>query len=474
VPPGAGVARGNHGPSSRITLFVKAQRLYDRSLSLAVLAAGVLAGCSGARPARFQSASPTADAPAVLREYDRLAGLDLWPGFAPLAVPLALYDGERTWLYRHPAPPPPYSTHHALPELAVRPGRDSLVTANSTVILAGVRTAAAMPSPAPVLQRAATLIHEAFHAFQLSRHPSWGANEVHLFTYPFADASLLALRRIEYAALRAAALSRAPGEVACNARAALSARRQRFAAMSADSRSYERGNELREGLAEYVEQRSVGFPRSALPEDDAPIEGIRQRGYVTGLAMGMILDRVLPAWRDRLERSDSTWLDALLDSALAAVPGEVCTIAPRERAAFERQAAADVAALAAARERARRDFMEQPGWRIVIVAAAPLWPQGFDPLNVRLLDSATVLHSRFMRAGNERGTVEVLGRQAVTRAAGEHPLFNGVREVVIAGLTDEPRVLESQGILGFEAPGVRGEFRGAIVERSAGVITIRL
>jgi len=36
------------------------------------------------------------------------SGRSFWPGFDPLAVPLALYDGQATWLFRHPHPPPEF------------------------------------------------------------------------------------------------------------------------------------------------------------------------------------------------------------------------------------------------------------------------------------------------------------------------------------------------------------------------------
>src|SRR5687768_10204511 len=43
----------------------------------------------------------------------------LWPGFEPLRVPLAIFDGERTYLFRHPSPPSGYAP--------VAGGRDILV-----------------------------------------------------------------------------------------------------------------------------------------------------------------------------------------------------------------------------------------------------------------------------------------------------------------------------------------------------------
>ena len=42
----------------------------------------------------------------IEREIERIAGMKpLWPGFDPLKIPLAIYSGEATYLFRHPAPP---------------------------------------------------------------------------------------------------------------------------------------------------------------------------------------------------------------------------------------------------------------------------------------------------------------------------------------------------------------------------------
>ena len=42
---------------------------------------------------------------AVVAALDRFAETPLWPGFEPSEYPLAIYDGERTLLMRHPSPP---------------------------------------------------------------------------------------------------------------------------------------------------------------------------------------------------------------------------------------------------------------------------------------------------------------------------------------------------------------------------------
>jgi hypothetical protein len=138
-----------------------------------------------------------------------------------------------------------------------------------------------------------------------------------------------------------------------------------------------------------------------------------------------------------------------------------------------------VEALLAERSARRTAFEARPGTRLVVEAAEgqPLWPQGFDPLNVHRVDGG-VLHTRFLRLGNEGGYVEMVVEpgaevEALTEAAGPHPLFNGVSRLVIAGLT-EPEVEEADGAVSLRARGVTLQLSGAAVEQSEGEVRIRL
>jgi len=51
------------------------------------------------------SPAPAPDVFKVMAEFDREAATGLWPGFEPQKIPLALYDGKKTWLFHHPHPP---------------------------------------------------------------------------------------------------------------------------------------------------------------------------------------------------------------------------------------------------------------------------------------------------------------------------------------------------------------------------------
>ena len=138
----------------------------------------------------------------------------------------------------------------------------------------------------------------------------------------------------------------------------------------------------------------------------------------------------------------------------------------------------EVRGLTAARAERLATFAARPGWRVVIEAppGAPIWPQGFDPLNMALLKDGGVLHTRFLKLGNEAGSLEAVDGEAdlesFTEAAGEHPLFNGMRRATIV-LPTEPAVSDSAGTVTVESPGFRASFRGTAA-RAPQSITITL
>ncbi len=57
-------------------------------------------------------------------------------------------------------------------------------------------------------------------------------------------------------------------------------------------------------------------------------------------------------------------------------------------------------------------FLGRPGWKLEIASAQPLWPQGFDPLNVTLVARGEILHRRWVKLGN---AVCPPGRRSVRR-----------------------------------------------------------
>lgn len=436
-------------------------------------------------PAAAQSDAELGRVLAVARELERQAAAPLWPGFRPMDVPLAVFAGEGTYLFRHPAPPEGFvPVVGARPAVHRYPGRHPAVTSNTSIEFAGVTTATLLAdgprAGLPAGELAATALHEAFHVFQRQRHPTWEGNEGDLLLYPVEDARLLALRRFETAALKRALAATDHTGAACWARAALTHRRDRFAGMDAVFGTYERRSELNEGLATYVQLRALGRATVEISDHDfAPAE-VRHRIYAVGPALALLLDRFRPGWPGLLEADDQQAPDELLDAALHDVAaGAGCGFTPEEVARVESEARRDAAAVVEERQTLRREFAGRPGWRLEVVAdGEPLWPQRFDPLNLVRVNGG-LLHSRYLRLGNGAGHVQAVDGPgadlvSLTEGAGSHPLFNGVRRLTIAGLADAPEVREGDGVVELEAPGVTASFTNAAVERLGTTVRIRL
>jgi hypothetical protein len=404
------------------------------------------------------------------------AEAELWPGFDPLGTPLAVFDGTDTYLFRHPAPPEGFAEAGGA---YVFEGRHPAVVANSSAWIGDVATATVwlgtFPEEYSPTDRAALVLHEAFHVFQGTTERRWGADESQLFMYPTDDAGLLALRRLETEALRRAFEAPDDAAVAGWAALALAIRRERFDTLDAGFSAYERGIELMEGTATYVEYGASGRTSPALPPEGFEAADVRARGYRTGVAWALLLDRFVPDWRGGFDTDDRD-LDAVLAHALAgaAAPAE-CAFTDEERAAVSAAAREDVGRLLADRVRRREEFDSKPGWRLAVAAeeGSPLWLRGFDPLNVERVEGG-LLHTRFLKLGNDSGTAEVMSDTVLTEGAGQHPIFDGVRRMTLAGIEDEPAIEVDGEAVTVRLPTFSAEFVGATVERSERRITISL
>jgi hypothetical protein len=440
-----------------------------------LLAAALFASACARRvagpPGRLESAF------AVDSALGAMAAVPPWPGFEPMLTPLALFDGARTWLFRHPGPPREYAPVPGWPGVVVRDGRDSAVTANSSAMLDGIATATVMLDDRwSTTDAAAVAVHELFHVYQRARHPTWQANEVDLFTYPVDDSLALALRREETAVLRRTLESPSDEAMRCWTRAFLDVRTRRFAAIAPEAAAYERGTELNEGLARYVEHRAARRT-IRLAEDRAAAE-VRQRAYDVGAAIAAVLDRAQPDWRDRLDASTNPTprLDSILAAAMESADGSArCAPTSTERARWATEASDEVRLLIAERSRSRADFLARAGWRLEVDAGgAMFFPQRFDPLNVTRLSPTEILHGRYLALQGALGSVELLGGAALTEGnSGAHPLFAGIRRVTVTGLRSAPSVRDSAGLILVRGDGVQMRLRGARADTVGEAIRLR-
>jgi len=156
-----------------------------------------------------------------------------------------------------------------------------------------------------------------------------------------------------------------------------------------------------------------------------------------------------------------------------------CGFTPVEVGAAKRNARIDAAGVTAGWGTRQRAFETREGWRVVIQSAPgqPLWPQGFDPLNIDRVDGA-LIHTRFLKLGNDAGVMTALDEtdadiEARTVGVGPHPLFNGVAWVEVV-LPARPVVERAAGSTTIRGPGFVAELRHATVDEGGKEILVQL
>lgn len=413
-----------------------------------------------------------------LADLDRLASAELWPGFIARQVPVAIFDGEHTFLYRHPASIPGFRalSNDDSDPIRVYLGRHPTVRANTSTVLAGTATATVIVSPdhASAEEIAALAIHEAFHVYQQEHHPDWGGNEMDLFAYPMDDVTQLLLSRLESTALRRAVLSATQSgqaniaEIASSATTAMNLRHQRFGALPQESVNYERGTELKEGLARYVESKARGSHGCCkIPMLGFAPEAIRLRCYSSGHALAVLLDRLYPSWTERLAHRDCAGLDVWLQSALDHYDTHPHPFKSDAQETVLKQAERDITELRRERVKRRETFVSQPGWSLTIEAAAdsPLFLDSFDPMNIDYLGNGQLLHTGQLMLANTTTAFDIIDRSTLTVASAHNPL-DGIARAIVTGLQAEPAVTTSGEETEVTAPGLEVRSRGGRISRT--------
>lgn len=427
---------------------------------------------------------------ALLRAIDDAAARQAWPGFRLTDWPLAVFDGTRTLLLRHPAPPPEFTPLAGHPGVLVAPGRQPAVAANSTVDLAGARTATVIATPGS--NRESTLlayVEEVFHVFWLRRHATFRPNEMARYAYPMKDARNRQRVLAEDEALARALEAPDAAQAAAWAATMIALRHERDQWLTPDDRAYETGLEMMEGTANAVGWTVVGLgPSEAVKRlrEDREADQLRWRYYSSGAAICLILDRLQPDWKARIDGDAALTTMALLETAVSRPGARRATFSAAETSAFERRAAAAIAELAGRQSGVRTELLGRSGPRIVVEIGAdrePLRVTRFDPINLMVLDAGEVAHPRYLTLTGPAGTVEITnaaftreaftGLVALTGPAGRHPLTDGVRTVTIVGLRAAPKVERRDGQLVVEAEGVRLTLRGAEASTTGETLRIR-
>jgi len=392
-----------------------------------------------------------------------------------------LYDGKNTYLYDHPNPPVEFSARPGSNGALSSPGLHEQVRANTMINFNGVWTATVMLpliNNDNLIDQAAVCIHEMFHVFQMQCHPGWFANEAELFMYPVIDSHLLALKRVETEMLVRASSALNEADLVGWSKAAMATRQQRFALLASGAMEYDRHIEGTEGLAQYIQVKASGNPDGVItrPAGGFEPDRVRQSAYYSGIHLGLILDRLMPGWREQREKQDTLNLDDLLNITLTKRNEPAYNLPGDEMQAYEKQAQSDTLALVEARQHLFAEFLDAPGWSIEVLAAsnAPLFPLGFDPMNLCVIDSKQVIHQRYGKLGNAAGQIEILDRWMLSIGKGSHPLFEGVIRALITGLKEEPKLVDKDGVLYLSSKGINATFRGAHLKRESQRITVIL
>ncbi|MFN3267051.1 MAG: hypothetical protein ACK41E_09455 [Deinococcales bacterium] len=333
--------------------------------------------------------------------YLRLCRQSFWAGFAPLEIPVLVWDGTRTYCFLHPNPPAPFEPEW---DWFVAEGRVEMVVGNTTGTLEIMPVAMVLADNMDTKSTTFVALHEAFHAHQQMFYPRWGANELDFLSYPMLDADTLALRRLETRLLAKALETWDLGWV----KAAFKARTSRFKRLEKKHQDLEREWERYEGSALFVEARARG-QRLELPLEDFPADALRQRAYLTGRAWLELLVRFAP---QSLPQLQNEYIDVLLKQSAKSAQERPITFGVLE---LERgRAQLEIEALKLERDRLRREFFESSSFLVEIRSQTALNPQGFDPMNLKVLENGELLHQRFLRLGDKRGSFEVLGVPTLT------------------------------------------------------------
>jgi hypothetical protein len=359
---------------------------------------------------------------------------------------------------------------------------------NSNADIGGVRTATLLLTIEPgreVEYEAHILFHEVFHLFSRALHPSWRPNEIWRYSYPMDDLDNYRQLLLEEEALARALESSSATATAAWAAAALAIRIDRQASLSEEHRTFETALELQEGTAVYMGRSTIAIADETdrLREDRGP-EGIRWRCYETGAAISVILDRLEPSWKVRLDAEPETTFTELLSLAVASMETEPAAISDKEREAIAERANTAITELTAERAGLYEDFNRR-GKRVVIRLAdedEALNFERFDPMAVEVLDRGEALQAHLLTTTHPRGELRfenphfvrrsLDGVIALTSPAGEHPFIGGYSRIAVSGFSNEP-VVESDGkTVTVDAEGLSVAFDGATVKSTEAEIII--
>jgi hypothetical protein len=279
----------------------------------------------------------------------------------------------------------------------------------------------------------------------------------------------------EIQALTNACNAKTVRDAECWAKRAVEIRSMRYASLNEACIAYERGIELVEGTAQYVQMKASGSGIEKYMKDEMlQPDKVRARGYVTGAMICLLLDRFHPAWQEELTINNANYLDVILKNSLSR-PGEACAFDEdyMSRQSLAANRAVDEYLLK--KLKTLDDFLGKPGFKVVFDCGnSPLMPAGFDPMNMEKVSQNELLHKRWLKLTNNNAAIEILNIESLSQGLGGHPMFNGVRQVIITGLNALPDIHETEGKIEFKTENISAEIEQADMEMKGKTLIIRL
>ena len=482
-------------------------RILSQLLAGAVAASSVCAQNPPAAPIQRLAAIHSA-----MIRLSRAHPDSIWPGFRPETIPvLYVLPDQGILLLGWPEARLPEG-FTPLPGMAGAGWQAAaLRTAASTgTTLAGRNAAQVFVSPgANDARLLGTTVHEAFHVFERSaqrdgRKFGSGENSFLVSRYPVFAPANEAGWALEGRLLARALAAGSRSELRRRAQEFTAARETRHRSLGSDYADFEVMADLNEGLAEYAlvrclelaagdagspwradAGREVARHRARLDSVTADVrQSLRLRFYVTGPAMGLILDRLAgPGWKADLERRDLTLQDELAEaSGYRERERALLSDAARavDTAALAHDARASVTRLRAIR-RAQVDSVLARSGLVVVLRADSLPGRrfglcGIDPQNLLQVDSAVLLHTRWVNMCGPDLTAEFTTAAVQDREAGTITAVVGAADSVRLTAAGSPLALADGATttseVKIEAPGLTLQAPKATLARRGRVLEV--
>lgn len=352
----------------------------------------------------------------------------------------------------------------------------------------------------------ALIFHEAFHVFERDdgrRGARWRAeNSMLISEYPETSARNNALFNIESQTLHSA--MRAVDKAAAKRKAQefIAVRKMRQGELDARFVEFEKGLESNEGLAEYAGVKAVLVAIEAAGQKRAAIafknidkgsyiadrferlrritrvgRNSRLRFYDTGAAQALLLDRLTPGWKKRVQATAAAVQD-LVEEASVNSGDALKQIAESTLRQYGYEdvlkSEQEIAEKKLAERRALLESVLNSRGRRYVLDVSALGRVGdltsFDPMNVTMIDKEKRVHTRMLSVA-EAGSY---------KATFEQPVVEDIaaRQYVTISKPDQNEVLVDGAPLDLTAPAersfqtIRIVTPGFKLEASAGIVAV--